>query len=82
LGKFCIVFAIEDIGIFYGCLVHLTAILVFLWPFGIFFGHLVCFSQRWYFLPRKIWQPWCRCDFGDEENQVMLYLTKICSSRR
>jgi hypothetical protein len=47
----------EDVGIFYGCLVYHTAILVFLWPFGIFllFGIFFLF---WNILPRKICQPW------------------------
>jgi hypothetical protein len=34
----------EDVGIFYGHLVHFTAFGYILWPFSIFFGHLVYFS--------------------------------------
>jgi hypothetical protein len=29
-----------------------------LWPSGIFCGHLVYFVAIWYFVTRKIWQPW------------------------
>jgi hypothetical protein len=36
--------AIEDVGIFYGYLVHLRA-------FGIFYGHLVHFVVIWYIFP-------------------------------
>jgi ABC-type spermidine/putrescine transport system permease subunit II len=50
--------AIENLGIFYGLLVYFTAIGNILWPFGIFCGHLVYFFPFWYFVPRKIWQPW------------------------
>jgi hypothetical protein len=45
-----------------------------LWPFGLFYCHLVyceaiwyilwlfgVFSQFWYIVPRKIWQPWSLC---------------------
>jgi hypothetical protein len=41
----------EDVGIFYGNW-------VFLQPFGIFYGSLVSIFPFWYFVPRKIWQPW------------------------
>jgi hypothetical protein len=34
----------EDVGIFYGCLVYLTAIWYFCGHFVIFYGHLVYFS--------------------------------------
>jgi hypothetical protein len=37
-------------GIFYGHLVHFTAIWYILWSFSIF-------STFWYVVPRKIWQP-------------------------
>jgi hypothetical protein len=29
-----------------------------LWTFGIVRGNLVYFPPFWYFVPRKIWQPW------------------------
>jgi hypothetical protein len=29
-----------------------------LWPYGAFYGHLVYYLPFWYFVPRKIWQPW------------------------
>jgi hypothetical protein len=46
--------------------VYFMTIWSILWPFGIFYGHLVYFaviwytylSPFWYFGPRKIWQPW------------------------
>jgi hypothetical protein len=44
----------EGAGIFYGDLLHFTAICNILWPFGIIFGDLVI----WCALVRKIWQPW------------------------
>jgi hypothetical protein len=47
--------AIKDVGIFFGHLVYTTAILYILWSFCIFYGY---FFPFWYFLPRKIWQPW------------------------
>jgi hypothetical protein len=46
-----------NLGIFYDHLVYFTAIVNVLWPFGIFCGHLAYFSQFWYLIPRKIWQP-------------------------
>jgi hypothetical protein len=50
----------ENLGIFYDHLVYFTAIGNILLPFSIFCGHLVYFSPFWYFVPRKIWQPWWR----------------------
>jgi hypothetical protein len=51
----------EDVCTFYGRLVYLSYDhLVFLWPFGILYGDLVYISPFWYFVPRKIWQPWIR----------------------
>jgi hypothetical protein len=59
----------EDVGIFmaifllYGQMVsiffYFTAKWYILWPFGIFYGHLVHFVGH-----RKIWQPWRRPTFG------------------
>jgi hypothetical protein len=49
----------EDVGIFYGYLVHFTVFCYILWTFDIVRGNLVTFSRFWYFAPRKIWQP-CR----------------------
>jgi hypothetical protein len=54
----------ENLGIFYDYFVYFTAIVNILWSFGIFVviwyicGHLVYLSPFWYFVPRKIWQPW------------------------
>jgi hypothetical protein len=47
----------ENVGIFYGHLKYLLATWNISLPFGLFFGHLVCFSPFWYIVPRKIWQP-------------------------
>jgi hypothetical protein len=47
----------ENLGIFYDRLVYFTAIGNNLWAFGTFCGHLVYFSEFWYFVPRNIWQP-------------------------
>jgi hypothetical protein len=33
---------------------------IFYGHFGIFCGHLVYCPPFWYFVPRKIWQPWSR----------------------
>jgi hypothetical protein len=45
-------------------LIYFMAIWNILWPFGIFYGHLLHFVFLWYILsgfwyhePRKIWQP-------------------------
>jgi hypothetical protein len=35
----------EDVGTFYDRLVYFTTIWYILWPFGIFYGHLVYFSH-------------------------------------
>jgi hypothetical protein len=43
---------------FYGHLEYFKAIWYNLWQFGIVCGYLVYFSPFWYFVPRKIWQPW------------------------
>jgi hypothetical protein len=50
--------ALEDVGIFYGHLVHFTVFCFILWPFGIVRGNLVYYFPFWYFVRRKIWQPW------------------------
>jgi hypothetical protein len=41
-------------------LVYLVSIWSFwyiLWPFGTFYGYLVCSFPFWFVVPRKIWQP-------------------------
>jgi hypothetical protein len=48
----------KDVGKINGHLVYFTAISRILRPFGIFRGQFGIFSQFWYVLPRKIWQPW------------------------
>jgi hypothetical protein len=50
----------EDVGIFYGHLVAFTVFHYILWTFGIVRDNLAYFSPFWYFVPRKIWQPWDR----------------------
>jgi hypothetical protein len=42
--------AMEDVGIFYGHLIHFTVFWYILWTFG-------TLSPFGYFVPRKIWQP-------------------------
>jgi hypothetical protein len=37
-----------------------------------FCSHLVYFSPLWYFLPRKIWQPWAR---ARQKNPSAIFLT-------
>jgi hypothetical protein len=51
-------FAMQDVGIFYGHLVHFTVFCYILWTVGIVRGNLVNFSPFWYLVPRKIWQTW------------------------
>jgi hypothetical protein len=47
-------------------LAYFMTIWYILLPIGKFYGHLVHFvviwyiSPFWYFVPRKIWQPWLR----------------------
>jgi hypothetical protein len=47
----------EDVGIYYGHLVHFAVFCYILWTFGIVCGNLVYIFPFWYFVPRKIWQP-------------------------
>jgi hypothetical protein len=49
----------EDVCEFYRHFVHFTVFCYILLTFGIVRGNLVYFSPFWYFVPRKIWQPWC-----------------------
>jgi hypothetical protein len=39
------------------------------WSFGTVRGHLAYFFPFWYFVPRKIWQPW---HLGREEQNKKL----------
>jgi hypothetical protein len=50
--------AMEDVGVFYGHLVHFMVFCYILLTVCIVRGNLVYFSPFWYFAPRKIWQPW------------------------
>jgi hypothetical protein len=48
----------EDVGIFYGHVVHFTVFSFILRTFGTVRGYLVyIFFPFRYFVPRKIWQP-------------------------
>jgi hypothetical protein len=47
----------EDVGIFYGHLDHLTVFCYLLWTFGIVPGNLEYFFPFLYCAPRKSWQP-------------------------
>jgi hypothetical protein len=38
--------------------VHFTVFCYILWTFGMVRGNLVHIFPFWYFVPRKIWQPW------------------------
>jgi hypothetical protein len=50
---------VENVDIFYDHLEYFTATsMVYLWPLGTVFGHLVHFSCFGMSGPRKIWQPW------------------------
>jgi hypothetical protein len=44
----------ENVGLVNDHLEYLTAILVYLWQFGRFCGHLVHFSPFWYIAPRRM----------------------------
>jgi hypothetical protein len=44
----------EDVGIFYGHLVHFTVFCYMLWTFGTVRGHLAYFFPFWYFVPGKM----------------------------
>jgi hypothetical protein len=46
----------EDVGIFYGYLVHFMVFCYILWAFGIVRGNLVYIFSRFVIL-YKIWQP-------------------------
>jgi hypothetical protein len=43
----------EDVGIFYGHLVHFTVFCYILWTFGIVRGNLVYFPPFWYVSTKK-----------------------------
>jgi hypothetical protein len=48
---------------------------IFFWPFGIFYGILVCFFPFWHVAPRKIWQPsFQRIYFCDGRIESILFL--------
>jgi hypothetical protein len=54
LGKYWRVFAMKDVGIFYGCLVHFTVFSYILWTFGIVHGNLVYFSRFGIFTKKNL----------------------------
>jgi hypothetical protein len=41
------------------CFMDTTVFCYILWTFDTVRGNLVYFSLFWFFVPRKIWQPWC-----------------------
>jgi hypothetical protein len=47
----------EDVAMFYGRLVYLTAIWYILWPFGVFYGHLVHFPALLFCAKKKSGNP-------------------------
>jgi hypothetical protein len=66
----------EDVGIFYGHLVHFTVFCYILLTFGKVHGNLVYFIPFWYFEPRKIWQP---CFSGPSKNDLSQYTKTLTS---
>jgi hypothetical protein len=48
----------EDVSIFCALLIYFMVTWYRLCPFGPVCGHLAYFPPFWYFVPRKIWQPW------------------------
>jgi hypothetical protein len=50
----------EDIGTFYGHLVQFTVFCYIFLTFVKVRGNWAYFIPFWYFVPRKIWQPWGR----------------------
>jgi hypothetical protein len=56
--------AMEDVGIFnlpFGLFCGNSVYFVAIWYTYVRYGYLVIFSPFWYFVPRKIWQPWHLC---------------------
>jgi hypothetical protein len=53
-------------------LVYFMTIWSILRPLEIFYGHLVYFSPFWYFVPRKIWQPY----LAQRTNQSLFFAGK------
>jgi hypothetical protein len=49
----------KDVGKFDVHLVFIKAISYILCPLGIFNSHLGMLLPFWYYVQRKIWQPWC-----------------------
>jgi hypothetical protein len=47
----------EDVGIFYGYLVHFTVFCHVLWTLGIVRGNLLYIFPFWYFVPKKSGNP-------------------------
>jgi hypothetical protein len=58
IGKILEGLAMEDVVIFYVRLVHFTVFCYILLTLGIVCGKFGIFFPFWYFVPRKIWQPW------------------------
>jgi hypothetical protein len=48
----------EDVSIFHGNFAHFTVFCYILRTLGTVPGNLVYFIPFWYFVQRKIWQPW------------------------
>jgi hypothetical protein len=58
LGKFRWVLQWKMMVYFMDTWVHFTVFCFILWTFGIVRRNLAYISPFWYFVPRKIWQPW------------------------
>jgi hypothetical protein len=53
----------DDVGIFYRHWVAFTVFCYIFWTFGIVRGNLAYFFPFWFFVRRKIWQPWPQRDW-------------------
>jgi hypothetical protein len=95
LGKFWRVLQWKIMVFFMDTWSIFTAFCYILWTFGIVRGNLVYYFPFWYFVPRKIWQPWLELIFlnfkrsnsfaGRHHWQLFLILKRIqnykCSTR-
>jgi hypothetical protein len=68
--------ALEDVGIFYGHLIHFRVFCYILWTLGRFRANLVYYSPLWYFVRRKIWQPWFSTALILDERMTIICLVQ------
>jgi hypothetical protein len=67
----------EDVGIFYGHLVHFMVFCYTLWTFGTVRGNMLYIFPFWYFVPRKIWQPCFKLYFRASEIVLLHFATSL-----